>query len=261
MAIASLAGNYFLHYITAKRLNATNAPDIPEAIREAIRNSHYEDLYQPIEALRSKLLRDECVITITDLGAGSRTNNKKQKHVSQIARHSLKPVKLAQLIHRLAAAARPDNIIELGTCLGITTAYLSAAAPNAKVTSIEGCPNTAVIAKENLAQLNVTNITVLTGNFDDVLPDVIADAPKLDFVYVDGNHREDATLNYFHQCMPKVHSNTLLIFDDIYWSVGMKNAWKQIQEHPQVSLTIDLFWIGLVMFKPLPQKAHYKVRL
>jgi len=128
------------------------------------------------------------------------------------------------------------------------------------VITIEGCPQTAAVAGRNFKDLGIRNIELQVGNFDELLPDLIGTKPKLDFVYIDGNHRKDATLNYFNWCLPKVHENSLLIFDDIYWSEGMKEAWAQIKQHPEVTVTVDLFWIGLVFFKKGQAKEHFKIR-
>jgi len=151
-------------------------------------------------------------------------------------------------------------VIELGTCLGITTAYLSKACPEAEVITIEGCPETAKVAYQNFKDLELENTELQVGNFDVLLPGIIAQQERLDFVYVDGNHRKDATLNYFNWCLPKVHEGSLLIFDDIYWSKGMKEAWEEIKAHPEVTVTIDLFWIGLVYFRKGQAKEHFKIK-
>jgi predicted O-methyltransferase YrrM len=90
---------------------------------------------------------------------------------------------------------------------------------------------------------------------------VIDTLDTVDFVFVDGNHQKQATLNYFEWCLPKVTENTLLIFDDIYWSEGMKEAWTQIKAHPDVTVTIDLFWIGLVYFRKGQVKEDFLVRI
>lgn len=148
----------------------------------------------------------------------------------------------------------------MGTCLGLTTAYLATAAPDAQVISIEGCPETAAIAEENISSLGITNSGILVGNFDKILPDVINLLPELDFVFIDGNHRKDATLNYFNSCLPKLSDNSVMIFDDIYWSQGMKEAWNEIKAHPQVTLTIDLFWIGLVYVRKGRAKEHFRIK-
>jgi predicted O-methyltransferase YrrM len=77
---------------------------------------------------------------------------------------------------------------------------------------------------------------------------------------VDGNHRKDATLNYFEWCLPKLSQNSIMIFDDIYWSKGMKEAWAQIKAHPEVSVSIDLFWIGLVFVRKGQVKEDFIIR-
>jgi len=216
-----------------------------------------------IKALKrreKKLFNDDSLITVTDLGAGSHLNKNRTKKVSQIAKNALKNPALAQLIYRLAKDNNPKTIIELGTCLGITTAYLSKACPEADVITIEGCPETAKVAHNNFKELDLENVELQVGNFDVLLPDVIAKAEKLDFVYIDGNHRKEATLNYFNWCLPKIHQNSLLIFDDIYWSKGMKEAWQEIKNHPEVVVTIDLFWIGLVYFRKGQAKEHFKIK-
>jgi predicted O-methyltransferase YrrM len=198
---------------------------------------------------------------VTDLGAGSLVNNNKQKKISAIAKNALKPPKLAQLLYRLVKDLQPQNMIELGTCLGTTSLYLEKAAPSAELYTLEGCPQTANVAKEVFEQSATKGIKQVIGNFDDTLPGVIDDLERLDFVFVDGNHQKDATLKYFEWCLPKVHENTLLIFDDIYWSEGMKEAWAQIKAHPQVTVTIDLFWIGLVYFKKGQAKEDFLIRI
>jgi predicted O-methyltransferase YrrM len=125
---------------------------------------------------------------------------------------------------------------------------------------MEGCPQTANIASENLKVLNAENVEIKVGDFNDNLPSILKKESEIDFVFIDGNHQEKATINYFETLLPKVHENTMIIFDDIYWSRGMQNAWKKIKQHPQVTLTIDLFWIGLVFFKTDRKKEHFKVR-
>lgn len=252
--------NYLQHRFTAKTRHGIHSPFVYNLVDKIIYDFHAKTEYHDIEALRSVLLQDQRVISITDLGAGSHVNNNKKKLVKTIAKNALKPARLAQLIFRLANYFSPNTIIELGTCLGITTAYLAKAAPLARVTSIEGCPETASVAAENLSRLNISNVDLQTGNFDTVLPGIIEQHDSFDFIFIDGNHRKEATLNYFNWCLPKLSENGIIIFDDIYWSKGMKEAWQQIKAHPQVTVTIDLFWIGLVFIRPRQEKEDFKIK-
>ncbi len=252
--------DYLLHWLTANNRHGLHSPFVYRLVDEVIYDFPDKKVYHPIEKARKRLLNYNRYISVTDLGAGSHLNNNRRKQISVIAKNALKPPKLAQLIYRLAADLQPETIIELGTCLGITTLYLQSAAANAKIYTLEGCPQTAAVATEVFRQEEGGNIEQLTGNFDDTLLPLINSLTKIDLVYIDGNHQKDATLRYFEWCLPKINENTLLIFDDIYWSEGMKEAWKIIKAHSQVKVTVDLFWIGLVYFKKGQAKEDFKVR-
>ncbi|HTH81701.1 MAG TPA: class I SAM-dependent methyltransferase [Mucilaginibacter sp.] len=255
------AKDYLLYRLKAKTRHGLHSPFVYRLVDKVIYDFQPKKVYLGPESVRDGLLNDNRIITITDLGAGSRVNNDRQKRISDIAKNALKPPRLAQLLYRLAADLQPDTIIELGTCLGITSIYLQKAAPHAQVYTLEGCPETAAIAKENFQKAGLNNIELITGNFNDTLPGVINKLDKIDFVFVDGNHQKEATLKYFEWCLPKVHENTMLVFDDIYWSEGMKEAWAQIKANPQVTATVDLFWIGLVFFKPGQAKEDFMIRI
>ncbi|MBC8053319.1 MAG: class I SAM-dependent methyltransferase [Sphingobacteriaceae bacterium] len=255
-----LLKSFVKHRLKAKARHGVHSPFVYNLIDKVIYDFKPRRDYESIEHLRKSLLADEREIIITDLGAGSHVNNNKRKKISHLAKNALKPKKLSQLIYRIANDRQPANIIELGTCLGLTTSYLARAVPRAAVVSIEGCPQTALIAKEVIQRLEITNVKLLTGNFDTLLPEIISQTHTLDFVFVDGNHRKDATLNYFYWCLSKVNEDTVLIFDDIYWSKGMEEAWHEIKNHPEVSVTVDLFWIGLVYFRKGQAKEHFYIK-
>lgn len=255
-----LVRGFISHRLRAKTRHGVHSPFVYKLVDEVIYDFRAKEDYAEVESLRKALLRDKRTIKITDYGAGSYVSNSREKAVAQLAGNALKPARLAQLIYRLAAHFAPRTVLELGTCLGVTTAYLARAAAAARVISIEGCPETAAIASGNLEKLGVSNADLRVGNFDDVLPGVLDSLETLDFVFIDGNHRKQATIGYFLQCLPKLHENSVMIFDDIYWSKGMKEAWEYIKAHSEVTVTVDLFWIGLVFFRKGRQKEHFRIR-
>jgi predicted O-methyltransferase YrrM len=261
MSSFRFAKDYALHRLKGKTRHGTHSPFVYRLVDEVIYDFSPKKVYDEVETLRRELLSDERIINVTDLGAGSHVNNNRQKKVNTIAKNALKPRKLAQLLYRLVADLQPKNMIELGTCLGITSVYLKKAAPEAQLYTLEGCAETAGIAAEVFKKAGITDIEQVTGNFDDTLPGVIGKLDRLDFAFIDGNHTKEATLRYFEWCLPKVHENTLLIFDDIYWSAGMKEAWSQIKTQPQVTVTIDLFWIGLVYFRKGQVKEDFLIKI
>jgi predicted O-methyltransferase YrrM len=155
----------------------------------------------------------------------------------------------------------PKQIIELGTSLGITTAYLASANPDAKVTTFEGSSAIAQLARQNHQLLGLTNIDLIEGNFNEQLPRWLAQNKSVDFAFIDGNHAFKPTMAYFESLLAVVQDHTVLVFDDIHWSEEMEEAWAQISAHPTVTLSIDLFFIGVVFFrKEFAQKQQVSIR-
>ena len=251
----------FLKYrLKAKTRHGVHSPFAYRLVDQVIYDFHAKKVYSDIEKLRSELFLDVRNITITDFGAGLLLTKNKQNKISTLARNILKPARLDQLIYRLATDVNLGNIIELGSCFGITTAYLAKAAPNARVISIKECPETVAIALENLDKLHIQNLELLVGNFDELFPEVIRNSTELDFVLINGKHPKEAILNYFRKCLPKLSKNSILIVDNIYRSQDMKDAWTQIKAHPEVSVTFDLFQIGLVFVKKGQAKEDFMIR-
>jgi len=258
-----LAAKYLRYYISASngKGHGIHSPFVFDFIEQVLNDKRSFYAYKGVEALRSRLLADGRVLAIEDFGAGTAGGRKKQRGVADIARTALKPKKFGQLLFRMAAYYKPHYILELGTSLGLTTAYLAMADERAIVTTIEGSPAIAEAARENFKQLGVSSIALYNRPFDECLPRIIQHHPHLDFVFIDGNHRKDPTLDYFNQLLPAMHECSVIVFDDIHWSKDMEAAWQAIKDHPQVLLTIDLFFIGLVFFrKEFKVKQHFTIR-
>lgn len=214
-----------------------------------------------IEAIRRELLADHREIRVTDLGAGAKTESSDIRRISYIARTSAKSKKWAETLHRLVREFKPGTVIELGTSLGISGMYMAAAVPEGRLLTLEGCPAVAAAARENFAKAGFSNAEVIVGDFDDTLPRVLESIPQVEFAYIDGNHTEAGTLQCFYRLRDKAGKNTVLVFDDIHWSEGMKKAWQTIQQDETVTLTADLFHIGLVFFNPGLSKQHFNLTI
>nr|WP_307735102.1 class I SAM-dependent methyltransferase [Chitinophaga nivalis] len=244
-----MAGKYLKYRFTSGNRHDVHSPFVFSLIEEVLRDKTQHAAFGEIEALRKQLLRSQETLQVTDLGAGSLISTGNERKVSDITRYAAKQPKFGQLFYRLIQYFQPGRILELGTSMGLSTAYMAKAAPRAKVYTIEGCPNIAARAAKNFAALNIKNITQVTGNFDTVLPDVLKQLQLPDWVYIDGNHRKEPTIAYFEQCLQFADEYSLFIFDDIHWTPDMEEAWHTIQAHPQVTMTIDLFFVGLVFFR------------
>ena len=258
-----LAFKYLNYWLTSSngKGHGVHSPFVFEFVTQVLNDNREFDCFHTIEALRASLKNDDTEINVPDFGAGSRKNLDNKRKISAIANSSLKPKKYSQLLFRIIHQYKPNNILELGTSLGITTSYLSFANPASSIITMEGAPEVANVARNNFKQLNLSNIKVIEGNFDENLTSVISKLSTVDFVFIDGNHRRQPTINYFNKLVNISTQSTILIFDDIHWSKDMEAAWDEIKQHPSVTLTIDLFFIGLVFFrKEQKVKEHFSIR-
>jgi predicted O-methyltransferase YrrM len=251
-----LAGKYLHYYLTAAngKGHGAHSPFVFDFITKVLNDHHHYPAYTPIEQLRRTLRRDNTLIEIDDLGAGSAYKTNTTRSIASIARHAAKPPKLGQLLHRVARHYSPAAMLELGTSLGLSTAYLAAGAPQARLWTIEGAPAIAQKARANLGSLNA-KADVLTGNFDAILPGLLKEMPPVELAFIDGNHRCEPTLRYFDAIFRHAAPASALIFDDIHWSAGMETAWNTIRNDPRVYLTIDLFFVGFVF-----RRDEFKVK-
>jgi predicted O-methyltransferase YrrM len=250
--------HYYIHAANGKG-HGVHSPFVFDFIINVLGDKKHYRAYEQTETLRKRLRADNTTIEVADFGAGSGSVKTTGRKINRIASSSLKPKKYAQLLFRIAQYYRAQQIVELGTSLGVTTAYLASA--GSAVHTLEGAPAIAHIAKQNFAALGLQNITLLEGPFEETLPVLLSKGSRTDMVFIDGNHRKAPTLDYFRQLLPLSTPATIFIFDDIHWSRGMEEAWDEIKQHPAVTLTIDLFFIGIVLFREdFKVKQHFSIR-
>ncbi|CAN5271586.1 class I SAM-dependent methyltransferase [soil metagenome] len=258
-----IAAKYLLYVIRAKNKkgHGIHSPFVFDFVTNVLNDKSLPENFKQIENIRKELLKKNDTINVTDYGAGGANPNETiEKKIKQIAATSLKSPKYAKLLYRIAKYYQPSNIVELGTSLGITTSYLAAAAANGKVYTLEGSASIAEIAKANFKRLALINIEQVTGPFESTYQPLLSGLNSLNLLFVDGNHREVPTLRYFELGMEKISPTSIFIFDDIQYSKEMESAWRAIQDHEAVRLSIDLFFIGIVFFNnDVKIKQHFEI--
>ncbi len=251
---------FFRHFWKAKDEHSLHSPFLFEFYNDIIKQKSLPFESGDIIALAKDLSRDQRELLINDLGAGSKFSNKKTKKVSGIAKSSVKGFKWSKIIARIIHKYEFATVLELGTSLGLTTAMMGRATPHGKIYTFEGCSNTLSVAKENLSKLSVNNATAILGDLDSTLENTVKQLPRLDLVFFDANHQYAPTLRYFKLCLSKAHENSCFVFDDIYWSEGMTKAWEEIKEHPEVTISLDFFQIGIVFFRKKQPKQNFTLK-
>jgi len=259
----TLTVKYLRYYFTASsgKGHGIHSPFVFDFIKHVLNDRQAYPCYTGIESRRAALLKDTTTIEVEDFGAGSSVIKTNKRVVRHIAGSSLKSKKFSQLLFRMVKHYQPKTIVELGTSFGITTAYLASGNENAMVYTCEGAKNIAAIAGQHFSSLQLNNVELIPGDFTQTLPALLQQLPQVDLAFIDGNHRKAPTLDYFTGFLNSSTGSTILIFDDIHWSDEMEAAWEAIRQHSRVTLTIDLFFIGIVCINPAVKvKQHFTIR-
>lgn len=249
----------FLYH--SKNEHGVHSPFVFDLVTKCFYDKTNYPEYSILKDYRKSLLENQNTIEVTDFGAGSRVFKNNQRKISAIAKNAGISSKNAELLFRIVRYFQPESILEIGTSLGLATSTLSLGNKNAKITSLEGCPNTLKVAKNKFQvssfKLNCENIEFVNTKFEDFLTTDNRQPTTDNLIYFDGNHSKNATLIYFELLLPTISNDSVWIFDDIHWSKDMEEAWEIIKNHPKVTVTIDTFQWGIVFFRTEQTKEHF----
>ena len=252
---------YTKYYFTAYTKYDVHSPFLYNFITEVVEDKSHYEAYDELKKLFSELDSNNSILDIEDLGAGSTYGASKNKTVAKIFNNTAFKGKYGKLLFRIVNYYKPSTILELGTGLGIAASYMALANAQANITTIEGSAAIAHVTKEIFASLDIENIRLIEGDFDKVLPNFIEQHNSIDLALIDGNHKYASTFKYFNQLLQLCHNNTIIIFDDIRWSNEMLQAWQEIVQHSSVTLSLDLYKIGIIFFrKEFKIKQHFVIR-
>lgn len=205
-----------------------------------------------IEGYRKNFLKNTSKIKVLDLGAGSKKVPEPIREIRKITKYSTSSAKFAQLYQYFCSLTPAGHVLELGTCMGISTRYL-AKATKGVLYSLEGSPE---ILDASQKYPFPPGVKLICGPILQTLPELLDKISSLDFALIDATHTQEATLAYFGLLINKSNSQTIIAVADIHWSPGMEKAWKEIQNHPKVKLTLDFYECGIVFLGSPGEKKH-----
>lgn len=245
---------FYLRAVTQYQLHS---PFVYELVRAVLEDRRHYYAFDAIEQLRQRLVAGNETVVYEDPGAKT---GKHARWLRDIATSSASSPRQGRRLFRLVQWAKPSRILELGTSLGFGAAYLAAGAVEAQLDTIEGAEPLARIAALNLEWLKHRNARVHKGDFNHVLPKVLQSGDTPDLIFFDGNHRAQPTMAYFETCLIYSGEKTLFVFDDVHWSAEMEQVWKQLRQHPRVTMSIDLWDFSIVCIDPaFKEKQHFCV--
>lgn len=243
--------------IELKRLE-NNPVEYHSSLAETIRKARSSDFTKPdrnwidkIEDKRSGLLASDETIQIDNFLKNESQNNGTEgsevEYVRDACSASVSP-SYGRLLYKLVRDYRPQRCLELGTCLGISTAFIaSALSQNGKgqMVTLEGSSSRSAYAEQVLSALKLSEIKFITGPFNQTLDPLLEDYQDVDFCYIDGHHDGDATIHYFEKISAVLSDGAIVVVDDITWSEDMNRAWNTIRKKEEVALTVDTYMMGI----------------
>jgi predicted O-methyltransferase YrrM len=244
-------------YRTALTKYQLHSPIVYAMAEAVLEDKRWYYAFRDVENIRQTMLKSRALVQVQDFGVGS----SRTVSLKTVVDRASSSTRQGRQLFRLANWVNPDTILELGTSVGIGALYLISGARSAKLITLEGCPQTAATARENFDLLGFQQqATILVGRFEETLPEALQTLQQLDFVYVDGHHRGVPTLEYFEKCLPYAHEKTVFVFDDVDWSPEMAVAWRKIQQHDRVTLSVEFFDFAVAFINPdFKQKQHLNI--
>ena len=244
----------------SKNEHAVHSPFVFNLLTKCFYDYKSKPEYSILKKYRNSLLKNKNFIEVTDFGAGSKVFKSNKRQISKIAKTAGISPKRAELLFRVTNYFKPKNILEIGTSLGLATSALALGNVDTKVITLEGCPETSSIAKNQLQQFDCNNVENVISEFQLYLRNLKLESLNVELIYFDGNHSKKATLEYFELLLPTITNDSIWIFDDIHWSPAIEEAWETIKNHPKVKVTIDTFQWGFVFFRYEQPKEHFIIR-
>ena len=250
---------YIKFLLKSTNEHGVHSPFVYNFITKCLYDKKRYNNYDDLKAYRSQLLNSKESLKITDFGAGSKRMSNRKRRVSKMVKISSSSFKDTQLLFRISQYFKFKNTLELGTSLGVGTQALALGHSKNKITTVEGCQNTFQFSEKNLKVLHLSNTICINSDFRSAISQLHQES--FDCIYFDGHHNKEATLAYFNLLISKAHNNSVFIFDDIYWSRDMTQAWETILKDSRVIVSIDSFNLGFIFFRKEQPKQHFRIRL
>ncbi len=251
--------SYFTFLLKSTNQHGVHSPFVYNLLTKCFYTDTAPELKNAFLNYKNELLWMDEKIEVTDFGAGSKYFKGNTRKVSDIAKNAGISNKKANFLIRIVHYFKSENILELGTSLGLSTYCLHLGNSKASIETLEGCPETAIIASNQLHKFGVEPI-IKIGDFKETLPASLQNK-TFDFIYIDGNHQKEPTISYFKECLKSIHNDSIIIFDDIHWSKEMEETWEIIRKNEQVTVSIDTCQWGIIFFRKEQEKEHFIIRI
>ena len=211
--------------------------------------------YESLSLVRTQLRQDNSVV---------RHNNYELAVNNYLNRYCFSE-REDQLLFRLANRFKPHKIYIMDSDLGLAPLYLTAYSKSAYCVVAEPDFHVATIAGKIVDKHTSSKIEIRVSDKLNIEDDII------DFFVwgktVTGSSGVSASgaigceaFSYeaFEKVLPYMSDDSIMVISNIYSSHKNRNTWKNICAHPKVTVTLDLYNLGIVFFNPKLNRKTYK---
>tara|TARA_B100000886_G_scaffold338850_1_gene302679 strand:- start:2174 stop:2791 length:618 start_codon:yes stop_codon:yes gene_type:complete len=143
-----------------------------------------------------------------------------------------------ELIFRIINHYKLDNILEIGHCKHINRTFLT----------------------NSRSKVNLFYYSTKTSQISEINTQNNAQSKNFDFAFYNLKNNDYLTLNKFINHLKYFHNNSIVAINNIHQSKKMEEVWRKIIFQKEVTVSIDLFFIGLVFFRKEQVKENFIIR-
>ena len=160
--------------------------------------------------------------------------------------------KEARLLYRLVRYLEPETVLTFGRLSALNTSALALGNLQTKVYLEQRSDYL-----ETLNAMGVVNVNLIRRDIDE---EEQLERLNTGFVYYGLDDFGEDTWNNLEDGFGEVDEDTVLVFEGIHHSHRTEAAWEAIKASEDVSLTIDVFSIGIVFFRDGVEKQDFVLK-
>jgi len=88
----------------------------------------------------------------------------------------------------------------------------------------------------------------------------VLNAKGTKLIFMDAGIAPNTVMTVFTNNLPAASDQTIVIVKNNHQNRIAEHAWQHITQHPRVTVTVDLFWIGLVYFRHGQVKENFLIK-
>ncbi|MDR2231711.1 MAG: hypothetical protein LBE56_01155 [Tannerella sp.] len=228
-----------------------HSPFVFDLITDVIEEDSAFYAYHTFSMIREQLLEDDRII---------HCKGRKLKVRKALQQYVISQPE-GEFLFRLANYLKPESILAIGSSMGFAPLYLAKYNSNVQCITLENEADLAHIADQLLHKESNRSFPVITGSYRDTIHDSIAHFRQIDCLFLAKEIKDDDSNVIFQQCLPLLHDKSYVVMAGIRSTSAKFQRWKQLCQHPRVTVAIDLVDLGLLFFNPKLHKKVYKTVL